>query len=78
MHPIMHHRLTDDWLADRHRQAERDRPARTARLARRGPSRLPSPTHRAMALARRGLAMLGGRRLRRVRATPAEVLPPPT
>ncbi|HYB87152.1 MAG TPA: hypothetical protein VEC76_09895 [Streptosporangiaceae bacterium] len=78
MNPIMRHQLANDWLADLHRQAERDRPARTARLARKGSSTLPPPAHRAMALARRVLAVLGGRRPRRARAAPAEVLPPPT
>jgi hypothetical protein len=74
MHPIMHQQLADARVADLRRQAERDR---MARLARKGPSRLPASAHRVMALARGVLAVLGGRRPRRARATPTETLPPP-
>jgi hypothetical protein len=74
----MRDQLMKARVADLHRQAERDRMARAARLTRKEPSRLLVPAHRAMALARRVLAALGGRRLRRAPATPAQVLPPPT
>jgi hypothetical protein len=64
MHPIMHYDLAKARIADLHHQAERDRTARAARLARTDGSRLLVPAHQAMALARRALAVLGRRSLR--------------
>jgi len=64
MHPTMHYHLAKAQIAELHQQAERDRMARAARLARRDRSRLLVPAHQAMALARRALAALGGRSLR--------------
>jgi hypothetical protein len=63
MHPIMHYDLAKARIADLHQQAERDRMARAARLARTDGSRLLAPAHHAMALARRALAVLRGRGL---------------
>ena len=71
MHPIMHYDLAKARIADLHKQAERDRMARAARLARTDGSRLLAPAHHAMALARHALAVLRGRGLQ-----PASTYPP--
>ena len=68
MHPIMGYQVTNARIADLHRQAERDR---MARAARKDGNTLQAPGHRAAALARRVLAVLG-RRLRPSPAPPAQ------
>jgi hypothetical protein len=67
MHPIMGYEANKARIADLHRQAERDRMARAARKDR---NTLQAPGHRAAALARRVLAVLG--RLRPSPAPPAQ------
>jgi len=64
MHPIMGYEVAKARIADRHRQADRDRMARAARLDRKEGTRRLVPGHRAITLARRVLAALGGRRPR--------------
>jgi hypothetical protein len=53
MRPIILHQVTKARIADLHRQAERDRMARTARLARKAHSRHFVPGDLATILARR-------------------------
>ena len=70
MHPIMGYQAKKAQIADLHRQAERDRTARAALAARKDSNTLQAPGHRAAALARRVLTVLGGRRLRPSPAPP--------
>ena len=63
MHPTIRSHLAKTRIADLHQQAERDRMARAARLARTDGGRPLAPAHRAMALARRALGVLGARSL---------------
>jgi hypothetical protein len=72
MHPIMGYKAKMARMADLHRQAERDRMARPALAARKDSNTLQAPGHRAAVLARRVLAVLGGRRLRPSPAPPAQ------
>jgi len=72
MHPIMHYDLAKARIADLHQQAERDRMARAALAARKDGKTLQAPGHRAAALARRVLAVLGAHRLRPSPAPPAQ------
>ena len=69
MHPIMGYEANKARIADLHRQAERDR---VARAARKDSNTLQARSHRAAALARRVLAVLGGHRLRPSPAPPAQ------
>ncbi len=64
MHPIIVNEVAKARIADWHRQAERDRMARAARLARRKHDRHFAPGHLATVLARRVLAVLSARSLR--------------
>ena len=64
MHPTIHQQLAKARTADLLRQAERDRMARTARLARKEHHRHLMPGHLATVLARRVLAVLAARSLR--------------
>jgi hypothetical protein len=58
MHPIILYEIKKARIADWHQQAERDRMAQAARLARRERDRGFAPGHLATVLARRVLAML--------------------
>jgi hypothetical protein len=72
MHPTIRYHLAKARIADLHQQAERDRMARAARLARTDRTRLLMPAHRAMALARRALAVLGARSPQPASTSPAQ------
>jgi hypothetical protein len=58
MHPIIHGEVAQARIADLHRQAERDRIAQAARLARKAHDRHFMPSHLTTVLARRVLAVL--------------------
>lgn len=64
MHPIILNEVAKARIADWHRQAERDRIARTARLTRKAHRRHVVPGDLAAGFARRVLAVLAARRLR--------------
>lgn len=72
MHPTIHQQLAKARTADLLRQAERDRMARTARLARKEHHRHLMPGHLATVLARRVLAVLAARSLRPPPSQPAQ------
>jgi hypothetical protein len=56
MHPLIAHEVAKARIADWHRQAERDRIARAARLASREHDRRFTPGHPATVFARRAFA----------------------
>jgi hypothetical protein len=64
MHPMTHDGAARARIADWHRQAERDRVARTARHVRKAHRRRAVPDEPATGFARRVLAVLGARSLR--------------
>jgi len=64
MYPTLHYELAKAQGADLHRQAERDRAARTARLARKAHGRQFLAGGLATGFARRVLAVLAARSLR--------------
>jgi hypothetical protein len=64
MHPIILHQVAKARIADLHRQAERDRMARTARLVRKAHSRHLVPGDLATVLVHRVHAVLAARSLR--------------
>jgi hypothetical protein len=72
MHPIIANEVAKARIADWHRQAERDRMARAARLARREHDRRFAPGQLATVFARRVLAVLGARSLRPASSQPAQ------
>lgn len=64
MHPIIAHQAAQARIADWHRQAERDRVAQAARLARQPHRRRFTPGDLATGFARRARAALAARSLR--------------
>jgi hypothetical protein len=64
MYPTLQHDLAKARVADLHRQAERDRIARTARRARKAHDSHVVPSDLATSFARRVLAALAARSLR--------------
>lgn len=73
MHPIIQEQLAKARIADYQRQAERDRMARAARIARKPRDRRFVPGDLATVLARRVLAALAVHRPRPRRPQPAEL-----
>jgi len=72
MHPLIAHEVAKARIADWHRQAERDRLARAARLTGRKPHRHFAPGHLTAVLARRLRAVLASRSLRPASSQPAQ------
>jgi hypothetical protein len=72
MHPIIGNEVAKARIADWHRQAERDRLARAARLTRKTPERRSVPSDLATVLARRVRAMLAAPSPRPRRSQPAQ------
>jgi hypothetical protein len=70
MHPIIPSEIAKAQVADLLRKAERDRLARTVRLARKDHSRPFAPGHLTIVLARRVVALLGARSLRPAKDAP--------